>query len=204
MGFKSFFIRQVAKLVYRIVHHPAYVALENEKTNSLKYSFKHLAEPFFIMEPYMIKKPQYMSIGKNFSALFNLRLEAWDEYEGQKFTPELIIGDNVCFNSDCHIGCINKVVIGNNVLLASRVYISDHFHGKIDDEIKTIPPTKRKLFSKSPVIIEDNVWIGEGVCIMPGVVIGKNSIVGANAVVTKSFPANSIIGGVPAKLLKSL
>lgn len=204
MGVKSFFIKQVAKLIYKVVHHPAYVQLENEKTDQLRRSFKSFGDPFFIMEPYMIKKPQYMSIGSNFSALFNLRLEAWDEYEGQKYTPELTIGDNVCFNSDCHIGCINKVTIGNNVLLASRVYISDHFHGEINEELKVIPPTKRKLFSKGPVIIEDNVWIGEGVCIMPDVTIGKNSIIGANAVVTKSVPPNSVIAGIPAKILKSL
>lgn len=66
------------------------------------------------------------------------------------------------------------------------------------------PSSKRKIISKGPVIIEDNVWIGEGVCIMPNVKIGKNSIVGANAVVTKSFPENSVIGGNPAKLIKTL
>lgn len=204
MGFKSFIIKQLARLVYNILHHPAYLQLEKEKTDKLKYSFKSLGGPCNIMEPYIIMKPEYISIGNNFSSLYNLRLEAWDEYEGQKFSPEIIIGDNVCFNTDCHIGCINKVVIGNNVLLASRVYISDHFHGEINGDIKNVPPTKRKLFSKGEVIIDDNVWIGEGVCILPGVTIGKNSIIGANAVVTKSFPPNSIIGGIPAKILKSV
>ena len=67
-----------------------------------------------------------------------------------------------------------------------------------------IIPNKRNLISKGPVKIENNVWIGEGACILPNVTIGANSIVGANSVVTKSFPTNSIIGGVPAKLIKEI
>lgn len=60
------------------------------------------------------------------------------------------------------------------------------------------------LISKGPVVIEDNVWIGEHACIMPGTTIGKGSIVGANAVVTKDVPPYSLVGGVPAKLIKTL
>ena len=60
------------------------------------------------------------------------------------------------------------------------------------------------MVSKGPVIIEDNVWIGEGVCVLPNVTIGRNSIVGANSVVTKSFSENSVIAGNPAKLIKVL
>jgi acetyltransferase-like isoleucine patch superfamily enzyme len=90
------------------------------------------------------------------------------------------------------------------VLLASKVFITDHYHGGIDSESIKIPPSTRIVQSKGPVIIEDNVWIGQGVAIMPDVTIGKNSIIGANAVVTKSFPPNSIIGGVPARLIKTI
>ena len=67
-----------------------------------------------------------------------------------------------------------------------------------------IPPIKRSLFSKGPVIIGNNVWIGSGVIILPNVTIGDNCILGANSVVTKSFEKNSVIAGNPARLIKTL
>lgn len=179
-----------------------YVAIK--KQTELKKKFKFLGSDGNIRPPNRIINPQYISIGKNFSSLYNLRLEALDKYNDQKFTPDLIIGDNVIVHTDVHIGAINKIVIGNDVLIASRVYINDHSHGKINLDALNEIPANRLLVSKGPVIIEDNVWIGEGVCVFSGVTIGRNSIVGANSVVTKSFPCNSVIGGVPARLIKIL
>jgi acetyltransferase-like isoleucine patch superfamily enzyme len=197
---KSFFKKKLALLFLKILNSTEYRNLNKP----LKSSFKSIGENPDFPEIYLIKNAKYISIGKNFSALNNLRLEAWDEYQGIKFSPEIMIGDNVTMNSDIHIGCINKITIGNNVLFASRIYISDHSHGEIVTEALQLPPVKRPLISKGAIFIGDNVWIGEGVCIMPGVTVGKNSIVGANAVVTKNFGDNSVIGGVPARLIKQL
>ncbi|WP_165958227.1 DapH/DapD/GlmU-related protein [Segetibacter sp. 3557_3] len=174
------------------------------KTSFEKLTFAALGAGSSVAPLFFIKNPKYMKIGQNFSSLHNLRLEAWDSYAGTNYSPQLSIGDNVCFNSDVHIGCIDKVQIGNNVLLASRIFISDHSHGEINTEALKLPPIARQLFSKGPVIIEDNVWIGEGVSILHGVTIGKNAIIGANAVVTKSIPPNCVAGGIPCKVLKAL
>lgn len=168
----------------------------------IKNQFKNVGTNFTVEPKLTFKGGKYITIGNNFKAATGFWIDAYDGYEGSTYSPEIIIGDNVSFNTHCHIGCVNKVVLGNNILGASKIFITDHFHGS--DELTNLPPVKRSLISKGPVIIENNVWIGEGVVIMPNVKIGSNSIIGANSVVTKSFPKNSIIAGVPAKLIKTI
>ena len=143
---------------------------------------------------------KYISFGDNINICSRLRLEAYDKHLNNTYTPEIIIGDNVSIGYDCHIGCVNKIIIGNNVLLASKIFITDHFHGNTEQNAINLPPNLRPVLSKGPVIIEDNVWIGEGVAIMPNVTIGANSIIGANSVVTK----NSVVAGNPARVIKNI
>lgn len=141
-------------------------------------------------------------IGNQFKARENIRLEAIKDYRGVKFNPLISIGDNVNMGIDCHIGAINSIKIGDNVLMGNRVIITDHNHGNSSyDELETFA-VERKLFSKGGVEIGNNVWIGDGVAILPGVVIGENSVIGVNSVVTKNIPPNSIVAGVPAKVIK--
>jgi acetyltransferase-like isoleucine patch superfamily enzyme len=115
--------------------------------------------------------------------------------------PKITIGNNVNINFDCHIGAINEIRIGDNVLIASKVFISDHSHGDVGIEQMKIAPLKRPVVSKGPVIINNNVWIGEGASILPNVTIGESAIIGTNAVVTKDVPAFAVVGGVPAKII---
>lgn len=152
--------------------------------------------------PFVMSGFENIYIGDNFSARKRLQLETFSEILGEKYSPLLRIGDNVSINYDVHISAINRVEIGNNVLIASKVYIADHSHGETKLSDLEIYPSKRKIVSKGPVVINDNVWIGEGAIVLPGVEIGANSVIGANAVVTKSFPAYSIIAGCPAKVIK--
>lgn len=170
----------------------------------LSKALKNAGENFYIQHPYTVSGAKYIKIGNNFTALSRLRLEAFDFYLNSSYNPSITIGDNVNINDDCHIGCINEIRIGNNVLIASKVFISDHFHGQISSSENHLPPASRELVSKGPVIIEDDVWIGEGVSIMPNVRIGKGSIIGANSVITKDIPEYSVAGGIPARVLKTI
>ncbi|KAA6316396.1 putative acetyltransferase [termite gut metagenome] len=158
----------------------------------------------YLQTPFYVKGHRYIHIGNNFIACPGFRIECWDKYENEVYTPSIVIGDNVCFNFYCHVGAINKIIIGNNVLVGSHVLITDHFHGKTSKDELLIPPSKRKLYSKGSVIIENDVWIGEGVCVLPNLTIGHNSIIGANSVVTHDIPPYSVVAGNPAKILKTI
>ena len=82
--------------------------------------------------------------------------------------------------------------------------ITDNAHGKPELESLNIAPLNRSLYSSGSVIIDDNVWIGEGAMIMPNVHIGKGSIIAANSVVTKDIPPYSIAAGIPAKVIRTM
>ena len=114
----------------------------------------------------------------------------------------ITIGDNSHIGDNVHITAINKVSIGNNVLTGRWVTITDNSHGQFSSTELQVSPEERKLYSKGPVVIEDNVWISDKVTICPGVTIGKGSVIGANSVVTKSIPPYSLAVGIPAKVVK--
>ena len=154
--------------------------------------------------PIEVQGGKYIEIGYSTILGKDSRLEALDEYYGQRFSPEMIIGEHAVINPLCHIGCINKVFIGSYVTIGERSLIVDHTHGGTIYDDMLLSPRKRPLFSKGPVVIEDNVTLGENCVVLPGVTIGHNSVIGANAVVTKNIPPFSIVGGNPAKVIKTV
>lgn len=158
------------------------------------------------IRPYarLLKGLEYISVGDNSVIGNNIQLTAWDKHQMNRYTPEIIIGDGVSIGEDAHITAINKIHIGNNVLLGKKVLITDNSHGEFILAHLDTDPKKRPLFSKGSVIIEDNVWIGEKVSIMANVRIGKCSIIAANSVVTKDIPSYSLAAGIPAKIIKQL
>ena len=174
------------------------------KTNEQWYkTFFNGIQNGSVRYPYYLIGASYIEIGKNFISGPSLRLEAWSEFQGEKFTPNIKIHDDVCLNWNDHIGAVNSIEIGNRVLIGSNVLITDHIHGNTCLSDLKIPPIERRLISPGPVKIEDDVLIGENVCILPGVVIGRNSVIGAGSVVTKDIPPFSIACGVPAKWRES-
>jgi lipopolysaccharide O-acetyltransferase len=147
----------------------------------------------------------HISIGKNFIAGDFLKLEAVTKFADQQFTPRIVIKDNVSINDFVHIGATNYIEIGNNVLMASKIFISDHNHGVYRGEHQAqpdIPPSERRLTNDQQVIIGDNVWLGEFVSILPGSIIGAGAIIGSNSVVSGVIPPETIAVGAPAKAVK--
>ncbi|MFV8360197.1 acetyltransferase [Flavobacterium sp. LS1P3] len=163
-----------------------------------KLFFRHAR---LIRLPFDIRNKNYIKIGRGFTTGFGCRIEAYPKDKRKV----LFIGKNVQMNDYVHITAMESVVIGNNVLMASKIYISDCSHGSYsgntNDSNPDSIPAERTLFSK-PVVIKDNVWLGEFVSVLPGVTIGKGTIVGANSVVSKNLPDYVIAVGTPAKPIK--
>jgi acetyltransferase-like isoleucine patch superfamily enzyme len=158
---------------------------------------------FFLGRAHSLLGLRYVSVGRNFVCGDDLRLEVFDRHNGYSFTPTVAIGDNFSANHRLHLACINEVRIGNDVLVGSDVFISDHGHGESAEVFTDTPPAARKLYSKGTVYIGDRVWIGSKVSILAGVTIGEGAIVGANSVVSKDVPPYAIVGGIPARVLRA-
>ena len=94
--------------------------------------------------------------------------------------------------------------IGKNLLTGRWVTITDNAHGTTNLCDVQVAPATRKLYSKGDVIIGNDVWIGDKATILPGVTIGNGAIIAANAVVTKDVPAYTVVGGNPAKIIKTI
>ena len=120
-------------------------------------------------------------------------------YEGVNYTPKITIGDGCWIGKRNSFACIRSIDIGNDVLFAGDVHITDHSHGFQDINV---PIAKQPLVSKGGIIIEDQCWLGFGCEILSGVHIGKHSIVAARAVVTKDVPAYCVVAGNPARIIK--
>jgi len=161
----------------------------------------YLVAQYFPMQPfpgfryyykirYLLCKKILSSCGKNIVVKNKCYFGDGSKLKVGNFTQ---LGQNARLNG--------PITIGDNVLMGPDVVIMGVTHDISDTSKPMIDPSNPSL--ENPVIIGNNVWIGTRVIIMPGVKIGDNSIIGAGAVVTKSFSANSIIGGVPAKFIKN-
>ena len=108
------------------------------------------------------------------------------------------IGAKSVLGQECTISAYQHVSIGRECIIADRVMMIDFDHGMVEVE----RPIREQGIYKRDVNVGHNVWIGYGACVLRGVTIGENSVVGTSAVVTCDVPANSVVGGIPAKLIR--
>jgi acetyltransferase-like isoleucine patch superfamily enzyme len=111
---------------------------------------------------------------------------------------EVVIGAKTVLGQDCTISAYKSVRIGEQCVIADRAMFIDFDHGVVDVE----RPIRQQGIYKRDVEVGSNCWIGYGACILRGVRVGDNSIVGTNSVVTRDVPANAVVGGVPAKVIR--
>jgi len=124
----------------------------------------------------------------------------------------ITIGNNTCIYERSIVGSVSSVSIGSYVIISNQVHIYDNNnhptsralrHQMCEDGFHT-DAWRWTHAASSPIVIEDDVWIGENATILKGVTIGAGAIVGCNAVVTKDVPSNTIVAGNPARVVKVL
>jgi acetyltransferase-like isoleucine patch superfamily enzyme len=119
------------------------------------------------------------------------------------FTPLYInygknttIGKNVFINFDCVFLDLGGIIIEDDVLIAPKVSLLTEGH--------PIEAENRQSLTVAPIQIKKNAWIGANATILPGVTIGANAVVAAGSVVRKDVPDNTVVGGIPAKIIKNI
>ena len=118
-------------------------------------------------------------------------------------SASLLIGSNTGMSSSC-IRCSNSIKIGDNVKIGALTIITDTDAHSLDYKLRRDPYTDARNAKSSPVIIEDDVFIGASSIICKGVTIGARSIIGAGSVVTRSIPSDEVWAGNPARFIRSL
>ncbi|PAC34377.1 acyltransferase [Caldifermentibacillus hisashii] len=152
-----------------------YLSLFNHIVNKIpSYTVRHL----------IYKNIGRMGLGKNSN--IQMGLKVYDPWK-------IIIGDNCVINNDVVLDGRGHLIIGNNVNISPYVKIFTAEHDVNDENFK---------YTVEKVIIQDYAWISTSAIILPGIVIGKGAVVTAGSVVTKNIPDFTIVGGVPAKVIK--
>ena len=110
----------------------------------------------------------------------------------------IAIGAKSVLGQECTLSCYQHISIGRECIIADRTMMIDFDHGTVEVE----RPIREQGIYKRDVRVGHNVWIGYGACMLRGVTVGDNAVIGTNAVVTRDVPADAVVGGVPARVLR--
>jgi acetyltransferase-like isoleucine patch superfamily enzyme len=153
----------------------------------------------WIAPPYTVTCPERIHIGAGVSIRTRSWLSVIDEWAGRPYEPELLIRDGAALGADLVIACIGRVEIGSRVLTGSRVFIGDAYHDYRDPQLAVLD---QAMSNPAPVTIGEGAFLGVGSIVLPGVTIGQRAYVAAGAVVTRDVPANAVVAGNPAEIIK--
>lgn len=174
-------------------------------TYMLKRHFRQWGDKSIIVRKALVLQGlNHISVGNDTHLGAGIQLTAWESFDNNHYSPEIIIGNNCTIRENSHITAINSIRIGDSLVTGTNVLITDNSHGQSIREHMSMPVTERPLHSKGPVVIGNNVWLGNNVCVMPGVIIGDGAIIGTNSVVIHDVPAYAVAAGIPARVIKQL
>ncbi len=164
----------------------------------LSSQFQHLGAGCRIMPPFHFANLHQMSLGERVV----IRAYGWlnaigDEKEG---TVKLSIGSDTGIGMGTTISAARQVVIGEYVVMARNVYISDHAHAFKDINA---PISRQGIDHINPVSIGRHTWLGQNAVVLPGASIGQHCVIGANSVVNRPIPDFSVAVGAPARVVKT-
>ena len=148
--------------------------------------------------PIFFGKRLQIQIGKKATVKFGRHSWIGDGTKIRCHEGEVEIGRKTVFGQECTISAYKRVRIGDECVIADRAMFIDFDHGVVEVE----RPIRAQGIYTREVEVGSNVWIGYGACFLRGVTVGDNAIVGTNAVVTRDVPANAVVGGVPARVIR--
>lgn len=164
----------------------------------------YIMTKFTMKQARFIRRPIYIRGKKSLVGCEGLTTGRFCRFDLEGTKSTLFIGKNCEMGELTHIVAHEKVEIGDNVLIASKCFISDTNHGTykgVKQDNPKIAPNKRDLSTK-PVKIGNNVWIGENAVILAGSIIGDGCVIGANSVINTAIPENSMVAGIPGLIIK--
>lgn len=173
--------------------------------NKFEMAISYIFTKIFFPKARLVRRPVYIRGKKGIVYQKGLTTGHGCRFDASNTKETLFIGKDARFGDYVHINANEKVVIGDNILTASKVFISDTSHGCYKGEIQTDPRTNPSMREDwcAPVMIGDNVWIGENVVILPGCEIGNGCIIGANSLLNGGkYPDNCMIVGTPGRIVK--
>ncbi len=201
------FVRRGTRFALSGLHRGWERTLERRTTPS----FANEPRGFEMRWPRSLLHSERMTIGTDVKLGPNSELKCNVRYPGgwmrhpdgahvsQTFEPSLVIGDRVTATASLQVVVFDSIVIEDDVMFATNVYVADGTHAS--DSIET-PFKYQGIATVKPIRICRGAWIGQNAVITPGVTIGELAIVGANSVVTRDVEPRTIVGGVPARVLK--
>jgi acetyltransferase-like isoleucine patch superfamily enzyme len=149
--------------------------------------------------PAVVRSPHRVFVGEKVFFHSGAWLSVVEEHNGRTHQPRLEIGDRTVFGRDAYISCVGTITIGSEVQAADRVFITDTYHSYEDPRTSIV---RQPMAEPQAVVIGDGAFLGIGACVLAGVTIGERAFVGANAVVTRDVPANTVVGGNPAREIR--